>query len=169
MEGILMRKKSIAAIVLCLATVLTLCPVTALADSAPGTIDCGKKPIVLDLDQMTRVNPNFRAIVWTGEHLQLGLMSITDEIGMEVHPDEDQFFYIAEGTGNFAAGPDKENMVYCKSVEAGSGVFVPAGTWHNITNTGSAPLKLFTIYAPPHHPPGTIHETREIAEAEEGH
>ena len=116
--------------------------------------DYGPEPFVTNLDKATRQNTNYRTALWTGQHLQLTLMSIPvcGEIGLEVHPDTDQFLRIEKGNGMVMMGP---------------AVFVPAGTWHNIINTGNCSLKIYTVYAPPHHPHGTIQATKAIADMEE--
>jgi len=86
------------------------------------------------------------------------------DIGLETHPDTDQFLRIEEGQGLVQMGPSREKVTLKQTVVPDSAVFVPAGTWHNITNIGNVPLKLYSIYAPPHHPHGTVHPTKEIAE-----
>ena len=87
-----------------------------------------------------------------------------DDIGLEVHPDNDQFIRVEQGTGVAQMGPSRNNLSFQQNVYDDYAVFVPAGTWHNITNTGNTPMKVYTIYAPPHHPWGTIHQTKAIAE-----
>jgi len=87
-----------------------------------------------------------------------------EDIGLEIHPDTDQFLRIEEGQGIVQMGPSKRNLTFRQPVFADTAVFVPAGTWHNITNIGSGPLKLYSIYAPPHHRHGTVHPTKAIAE-----
>ena len=132
------------------------------------SIDQGPAPFVTDIEKITRQNTNYRTALWTGPHLQLTLMCIPSggEIGLEVHPDTDQFLRIESGSGMTMMGP-AENRLSCRQpVSAGCAVFVPAGTWHNIVNTGSCPLKLYTIYAPPHHPHGTVQSTKACADAE---
>ncbi|MGN0529356.1 MAG: cupin domain-containing protein, partial [Eubacterium sp.] len=111
----------------------------------------------------------YRRALWTGKHLQLTLMSIPigGEIGLEIHPDTDQFIRIENGYGLAMMGSDKNNLNYQRPVRSGFAVFVPAGTWHNILNTGRTPLKIYTVYAPPHHPHGTVQATKAIADAEE--
>ena len=89
------------------------------------------------------------------------------EIGLEVHPDTDQFLRIESGTGMAMMGPAENRLHYKRPVSAGFAVFVPAGTWHNVVNTGKRPLKIYTIYAPPHHPHGTVQATKAIADMEE--
>lgn len=134
---------------------------------APMT-DYGPEPFVTNIDQMTRQNPNYRTALWTGDHLQLTLMSIPvgGEIGLEVHPDTDQFLRIESGRGMTMMGPEENRLNLQRPVSDGYAIFVPAGTWHNIVNTGNRPLKIYTLYAPPHHPRGTIQPTKAVADAE---
>lgn len=131
--------------------------------------DYGPDPFVTNIDKATRQNRNFRTALWTGRHLQLTLMSIPTggEIGLEIHPDTDQFIRIESGNGMVMMGPAKNRLNFQRPVSDGYAVFVPAGTWHNIINTGNRPLKIYTIYAPPHHPHGTVHATKDIADAQE--
>ena len=92
---------------------------------------------------------------------------IGGDIGLEIHPDTDQFLRIEQGNGVVKMGTGKENLSLQKCVSCGCAIFVPAGTWHNLVNTGNVPLKLYTIYAPPHHPHGTVHKTKADALAVE--
>ena len=133
--------------------------------------DYGPNPYVVDIDRATKLNKNFRAALWTGTHLQTTLMSIPvgGEIGLELHADVDQFLRIESGCGFVKMGTCKEKLSYQKNVCSGYAIFVPAGTWHNLINTGNCPIKLYSIYAPPQHPHGTVHETKAIAEYEENH
>jgi len=135
----------------------------------PFSIDHGKDPFVVNIDRATTENNNYRTALWTGDKLQLTLMSIEPggDIGLEIHPDTDQFIRIEEGKGLVKMGKAKDRLDYQRNVDGNYGVFVPAGIWHNIVNTGNVPLKLYTVYAPPHHPYGTIQETKAIAEAQE--
>lgn len=131
--------------------------------------DYGAKPFIVDIDCITKANPNYRTALWTGEHLQVTLMCIPvgGDIGLEVHCDTDQFLRIESGTGLAVMGPCKNNLSIRKEVCSDDAVIVPAGTWHNIINTGEVPLKIYSIYAPPHHPFGTIQRTKEEAERQE--
>ena len=128
--------------------------------------DFGPMPYATDIDQATVHNDNYRTALWTGPHLQVTLMSIPpgEDIGLEVHRDHDQFLRIEEGSGLAQMGNTRENLWYRQQIFKDWAVFVPAGTWHNIINTGKVPLKLYSIYAPPEHPWGTIHQTKAIAE-----
>jgi len=133
-----------------------------------GWKDYGPDPFVTDIDHATKANNNYRTTLWTGNHLQLTLMDIPSggEIGLEVHPDTDQFMRVERGRGTAMMGPSQDTLNYRRPVDDNSAVFVPAGTWHNVVNTGYRPLQLYTIYAPPHHPHGTVHVTKAQADAE---
>jgi len=132
--------------------------------------DYGPGPFAIDINKATLSNDTYRTAIWTGPHLQLTVMSINpfDDIGLEQHPDNDQFIRIEKGKGVVRMGPTKDQVTFEQYVFDDYAVFVPAGTWHNIINTGSEPMKLYTVYAPSHHAHGTIHETKEVAEREEG-
>jgi len=134
-------------------------------------MDHGAKPFVVDIQKATLNNENFRTVLWTGHHLQVTLMTIPvhESIGLEIHPNTDQFLRLESGQGLVQMGNSQHHLHFTQPVYEDSAVFVPAGTWHNITNTGSKPLKLYSIYSPPNHLPGAIHETKAIAEAAEGH
>ena len=123
--------------------------------------DKGKKPFVVNVEELTVANTNYRTTVWTGEHLQMTLMSIPvgGEVGLEVHPDNDQFLRLEQGKAKVVMGPAEGNLTFSADAEAEFAIFVPANTWHNIINVGDDELKLYSIYAPPHHRPGTIHPT----------
>lgn len=113
-----------------------------------------------NLEKQTLDNNFFRQVIFTAPHSQLVLMSLKplEEIGMEVHPENDQFLRFEAGEGK--AIIDREEFTFA----AGDCVVVPAGSQHNIINTSvSEPLKLYTIYSPAHHPDGTIHRTKEEA------
>ena len=131
--------------------------------------DYGAAPTVLNIDAFTTTNPNFRTALWTGTFLQVTLMSIPvgGEVGLEIHPDTDQFLRIEEGQANVLMGDTEESLTFNKAAEKDFAIIVPAGKWHNIINTGSKPLKLYSIYAPVHHPFGTVHRTFEEAEEAE--
>ncbi|GEN87776.1 cupin domain-containing protein [Oceanobacillus sp. FSL W8-0428] len=132
--------------------------------------DYGGNPFIIDIENAAEANTNYRTALWTGEHLQVTLMSIPvgSDIGLEVHPDTDQFLRIEEGEGTVQMGNRQDNLTIQQHVEEDSAIMVPAGTWHNITNTGDEALKLYTIYAPPHHPFGTVERTKEEAMQKEG-
>lgn len=121
--------------------------------------DYGANPFITNLDRDVLSNSNFRTARWTGTHLQLTLMCIPvgSEIGLEVHPKVDQFLYIESGNGLAMMGTEKNCLDYQGYVSSQYAILIPAGTWHNIKNIGNCDLKLFSIYAPPQHPFGTMH------------
>jgi mannose-6-phosphate isomerase-like protein (cupin superfamily) len=123
----------------------------------------GEPPI--DIVELARRNDAFRREIVTGEHSQVVVMTIPagGEIGEEVHDDVDQLLVFVDGEGEAvldgATSPVEPNQL----------VFVRAGTRHNFRNTGGQPLRLVTVYAPPEHAPGTVHQTKEEADAAEDH
>ncbi len=131
--------------------------------------DYGPEPFVINIDEATKQNDTFRTALWTGDNLQVTLMSINpgEDIGLEVHPEGDQFIRIEQGQGIVKIGDSKDNLSFQRRVYDDYAIMIPAGKWHNVINTGCKPLKLYAIYAPPEHPRGTIHETKEDAEAAE--
>ncbi|WP_338432804.1 cupin domain-containing protein [Clostridium tyrobutyricum] len=140
-------------------------------DDAPiRLIDYGPQPFVVDIDKATKQNNNFRTALWTGSHLQLTLMSINPggDIGLEMHPNVDQFIRVEEGKGIVRMGNSSNNLDFEEKVEDDFAIIIPAGKWHNVINTGNKPLKVYSIYAPPNHPHSTVHVTKEDAEAAEG-
>ena len=132
--------------------------------------DYGPEPFVTNIRQAAETNRNFREALWTGEFLQLTLMCIPvrGEIGLEAHPCTDQFLHIERGCGVVMMGPRRGMLNSRSQIRDGCAVFVPAGTWHNIVNTGGCPLRLYSIYAPPQHPRGVLHQTKAQADEEEG-
>ena len=128
--------------------------------------DNGPCPTVLNIQNATLQNTNFLTALWTGEHLQLTVMCIPvgGDIGLEIHPDTDQFIRIEQGCALVAMGRTRDVSDFAANVRPGCAVFVPAGWWHNLTNIGKIPVKLYSIYAPPHHPRGTVHVTKRDAE-----
>lgn len=112
-----------------------------------------------NIEKLARNNHNFREVVYTGKNSQLVLMSIgiDEDIGEETHETVDQILFFVEGKGQGILNGQSHNF------EAGDVAFVPAGTLHNFINTGSVNLKLYTVYAPPNHPPETLHPTKEDA------
>ena len=116
-----------------------------------------------DIVTLAKKNEYFRQEVVTGAHSQVALMSIPPggEIGEEIHQDVDQVLVFVSGEGKAIVNGEQS------SVAAQSLCFVPAGTTHNFVNTGTSPLKLYTVYAPPEHAPGTVHRTKAEADAAE--
>jgi mannose-6-phosphate isomerase-like protein (cupin superfamily) len=133
--------------------------------------DYGPQPFVVNIESVTERNNTFRTALWTGEHLQLTLMSINvgEDIGIEMHPNTDQFLRIEEGQGVVIMGDTQTKPNFQANVKDGYAIIIPAGKWHNVINTGRTPLKLYSIYAPPQHPFGTVHATKAIAQAAEEH
>ena len=131
--------------------------------------DYGRNPFVININEATKQNNTYRTALWTGEHLQVTLMSLNpgEDIGLEIHPNVDQFLRIEAGQGITQMGKSKDNLNFRRQVNDDSAIFIPAGTWHNLTNTGNVPLKLYSIYAPPNHPFGTVHTTKAAAMAAE--
>lgn len=116
-----------------------------------------------DIEEATIANNDFRRVLYTGEHLQLVLMSLApgEEIGEETHEDRDQFFRFEEGAGVVVID-GKEN-----EVEDNFAVIVPAGAKHNVKNTSDEPLQFYTLYGPPEHKDKTVHKTKDQAEQDE--
>ena len=113
-----------------------------------------------NIEKQAEENKSFRKVLYTGKHLQLVLMSLEvgEEIGMETHENNDQFFRFESGIGKCLI----DNNDYM--VVEGDAIVVPAGAKHNIINTGTIPFKMYTIYGPPNHQEGTIRKTKEDAE-----
>ena len=117
-----------------------------------------------NIEQLTLANDKFRHVLYTGPHSQLVLMSLQprEEIGMEVHAENDQFFRFEGGEGQVVIDGNSY------AVQDGSAVVVPAGAEHNVINTSDMePLKLYTIYSPPHHQDGITRDTKQEAEDNE--
>jgi len=119
---------------------------------------------IQDIEALAVKNVAFRQVLYTAKHCQLVLMALKpgEEIGAEVHK-LDQFFRVEEGSGEAVLDGART------ALRAGFAVVVPAGTRHNIINTGTAPLKLYTLYAPPNHRDGVVHQTRQAADADQEH
>jgi mannose-6-phosphate isomerase-like protein (cupin superfamily) len=131
-------------------------------------IDNGPAPVVVNIETATLENENYRTTLWTGYNLQSTLMAIQPghDIGLEVHETHDQFLRIEQGQATVVMGASKEQLQTWQASD-GFAIFVPAGSWHNLTNTGQDTLKVYSIYAPPQHPHGTVHVTKEDAEKAE--
>ena len=135
----------------------------------PQICDRGPEPFVFNINHATTMNRNFRTTLWTGENMQLTLMSIPvrGDIGIEMHPNVDQFIRIESGHAKVYMGGCKNDLCLVGCLNQNYAIIIPAGTWHNIVNIGNRPLKVYSLYAPPQHPFGTIHATRSDAEHEE--
>lgn len=122
-----------------------------------------------DIERATLDNSTFRTVVFTGEHTQLTVMWLApgEDIGRESHPDRDQFLRIERGQARVELGNSEDAIDESHEVEDDWAVIVPAGVWHNVVNTGTSDLKLYSLYSPPEHPPNTVHPTKADAEAAE--
>ncbi|AXH95727.1 cupin domain-containing protein [Ornithinimicrobium avium] len=131
--------------------------------------DNGPAPNAFDIETATRENTAYRTVAWTGTYLQVTLMSIPpgESIGMEVHPDTDQFLRLDAGRGRCVMGPAQDELTFEQDVEDGWSIQVPAGTWHDVINTGDEDLRVYAVYAPVHHAPGVVQDTAEEAERDE--
>ena len=132
----------------------------------PEIRDYGGEPFIFNIRHAAVMNKNFRTTLWTGRDMQLTLMSIPvgSDIGIEMHDDVDQFIRIESGKAKVYMGSCRHDLKEIGCVNGNYAIIIPAGTWHNIVNTGSRPLKLYSLYAPPKHPFGTVHRTKADAE-----
>lgn len=118
-----------------------------------------------DIEKLTEENANFREVLYTGQNIQLVVMSLKpgEDIGEEVHDDRDQFFRFETGSGEVWIDGT------ANQVKSDHGVIVPAGATHNVINTGTDDLRFYTIYGPPEHIEGTVHKTKAEADASHEH
>ena len=132
----------------------------------PEIRDYGPKPFVFNIHHATNMNRNFRTTLWTGKRLQLTLMNIPvrSDIGVEMHSDVDQFVCVESGCAKIYFGNSRNTLHEAEIVNENYAILIPAGTWHNIVNIGNCPLKVYSLYAPPQHPFGTVHKTKADAE-----
>lgn len=133
------------------------------------TPDVGPRPNAFDIETATRQNETYRTVVWTGTHLQVTVMSIPvgESIGLEAHPDTDQFLRLEAGRGKAVMGPAKDRLEFEQEIANGWSIQVPAGTWHDVINIGDEPLRLYTVYAPSHHAVGAVQATSADAKRDE--
>lgn len=124
---------------------------------------------VANIEQVTLENRNFRTVLYTGKHTQLTVMRLApgEEIGWESHSHLDQFLRIEEGAARLDLGRDGGNVDEEHVLTDDWALIVPAGVWHNVTNTGAADLMLYSLYSPPEHPAGTVHATKTDADADD--
>lgn len=143
-------------------------PQQSTSQQSYGIRDYGDLPVIFDMESMTKMNQNFRTALWTGTYLQITLMSLQpgEDIGVEMHSDTDQFIRIEEGDGFVQMGTSQDNLNFSQVVEDDDAIVIPAGLWHNLSNTGDIPMKLYSIYAPPKHPKGTVEATKTEADEE---
>ncbi len=121
------------------------------------------KSFVGNIEKLTLSNTYFRQVIYTGQHSQLVIMSLkpNEDIGFETHEIVDQFLRLEDGEGKVLMGGEEH------IIKSGDALIVPAGTKHNLLNTSpDKPLKLYTVYSPPHHRDGVIHKTKSDAEAD---
>lgn len=137
--------------------------------STTGGTGAARLGWVDDIEKVTVDNSTFRTVVHTGAHLQLTVMRLApgEEIGWEMHEDLDQFLRIEQGTGRLDLGRSRDQVDEHHEVGDDWALIVPAGVWHNVTNVGDDDLHLYSIYAPPEHPDGTVHRTKAEADADE--
>ena len=128
--------------------------------------DNGPNPNAFDIETETVANENYRTVAWTGKYLQVTLMSIPvgQSIGLETHPETDQFLRLDAGQGRCVMGPAEDQLDFEQDVSDGWSIQVPAGTWHDVINTGQEPMQLYAVYAPVHHAPGITQATSQDAE-----
>ena len=122
-----------------------------------------------NIERATVDNDTFRTVLFTGEHTQLTVMRLGpgEDIGREAHTHLDQFLRIEHGTARVELGRTEDEIEETHDVQDDWAIIVPAGIWHNVVNTGSGEVKLYSLYSPPEHPDGTVHATRADAEAAE--
>jgi mannose-6-phosphate isomerase-like protein (cupin superfamily) len=139
-----------------------------MSNTADRIQDIGPQPQSFDIESATKKNTNYRSVAWSGRYLQVTLMSIPvgGDIGLEAHPETDQFLRLDAGSGRVQMGAAKDKLTFEKDVSNGWCVLVPAGTWHNITNTGKTPMQVYTVYAPTHHAADKVQATAAVASAD---
>src|SRR5690554_216385 len=137
--------------------------------------DFGPEPFVFDIEEYTTRNETYRTAIWTGKYMQMTVMSIPagGDIGLEMHPDIDQFLRVEAGTGIMMMGDEEDDLDFEARVEHDFAIFIPAGKWHNLVNDSDEALKVYSIYSPSEHPHSTVHQTQaegiEAHAAEHGH
>ena len=122
-----------------------------------------------DIAALTVDNTTFRTVLYTAAHLQLTVMCLQpgEEIGLEMHDQHDQFIRIEAGQARITVGPNEDQIEVAHEVADDWAMIIPAGVWHNVINTGTSALRLYSLYAPAEHPDGTVHETKADADAAE--
>ena len=134
-----------------------------------SNLESAKDLSLINIRNETICNHNFRRAIWTGEHLQVTVMSIPvgGEIGLEKHDNLDQFIRVEYGEASVYMGKTKQNLKFIGNANCNYAIVIPAGMWHNLINEQNIPLKVYSIYAPPKHPIGTIHKTKLDADLAE--
>lgn len=124
--------------------------------------DLDVKQNLINIHSDALCNKNFRKEIWTGEHLQVTLMSIPvgGEIGLEMHDNLEQFIKVEGGCANVYMGATKQDVKLIGKINSHYAVIIPSGMWHNVINTSCCPLKVYSVYAPPKHPIDTVHKTK---------
>ena len=132
----------------------------------PEIRDYGGEPFIFNIHHATEMNENYRTVLWTGQDMQLTLMSIPrgTDIGVEMHDTVDQFIRVESGRAIVYMGSCSNSLEEKACIDSNYAILIPAGTWHNIVNIGNRPLKLYSLYAPPKHPSGTVHKSKGDAE-----
>lgn len=122
-----------------------------------------------DIEKATLDNETFRTVLFTGKHLQMTVMSLKpgEEIGVEMHEGTDQFIRLEQGSGEVRMGSSEDDLSEVHRVEDDWAAIIPGGTWHNVVNTGDEDMRLYSIYTPPEHPDGTVHQDKAEADAYE--
>lgn len=131
--------------------------------------DHGPEPYVVNIEDQTLANTNYRTTLWSGKYMQMTVMAIApgEDIGLEVHHDHDQFLRVEQGRGRVQMGPAEDRLDFDEEVGDDWVILVPAGSWHNVTNIGDEPLKVYSLYGPPEHAHGTVHATKADSDADE--
>lgn len=116
------------------------------------------EPMVLDIEEATIENANYRKVEWTGAYMQLVFMSLQpgEIIDLEVHDDHDQFIRIEAGNARIQMGKTPDQLTFDRTLSDDWAALIPAGYWHKVINEGDTELKLYTLYAPPEHPEGLV-------------
>lgn len=148
--------KALAPALLAATTLAGAAVLPASAQREGGADNRSQAGFVTDIVSATSANTDYRRVLHTGDHMQLVVMTLPEgqDIGRETHDDVDQFVRIESGTAVVTIGDEEHRL------EPGSVAILPAGVAHNVANAGSEPLQLYTIYAPPEHPPGTVETSK---------
>ena len=118
--------------------------------------------LTVNLPRQTMMNSDYRQVLWTGDYMQITMMCIPirSDIGLEIHEETDQILRVEHGYGQVRMGYKKNELNFVQNVRQGDIICIPACTWHNVINIGNRPLRLSSMYAPPHHPAGASQRTK---------